>query len=146
MSLSRCGSAQHANGCDGQISLTCIPALTPLFAYFREKTTIARQMAKNTHDTGDSNGTARNTHALERYPKKTPATETRYSSSDLDDRDSEESILGVGRLSRSRSLGNGSHRRDFARSPMGGITRTTELDVKVSSADSNASTEGLRKW
>lgn len=139
-----------------QISLTCIPALTPLFAYYREKTTTARNTPRNTHDTNGSNSTSNQSHAMRRFSRKLdPLGSVDKSSREYDDSESQESILAADSLS--HSAVDGSDRKDFgskSRSPgpghshagLGGITRTTELDVEVSPADEKMGGGADARW
>ena len=122
-----------------QIVLTCIPTLTPLSRFFRERTTKAGY-GPNGYQTGSSY-TAE--HALENYPSRRP-TKSGFKAreSGIDDASSQESILGLegSKVETTELADKGG--------TMGGITRTTNVDVQISRVEQahRDSYEREEKW
>ncbi|KAI9843364.1 MAG: hypothetical protein M1838_002653 [Thelocarpon superellum] len=116
------------------ISLTCLPALTPLFAYFREKHPSARVTPHGTFGSNGSGTRNKRSHTMQYYSRKADASNSSTGSDELECLE-----LGWnGRLPTAPELQQ-NERRGFVRGRLGGIIRTTELDVKVSNAHGNGS-------
>ncbi|KAI9788511.1 MAG: hypothetical protein M1816_006851 [Peltula sp. TS41687] len=122
------------------IALTCLPTLTPLFHFFREKTAHLGYKP-NKGDNSGSSRTATMEHPLEnlvmngghhppRLPK--PAWKGGRETPVPTERSSQESILGIESVEQIGSTtGSNGSTLDGQPSEMGGITRTTYVGVQI---------------
>lgn len=119
-----------------QIALTCLPTLTPLFHFFREKT--AHLGYRHKGDNSGSSRTATMEHALDNLPinghphrlSKINFKGSREKSMPTE-RSSQESILGLESAKQIGSTGSNASTLDGQNAELGGITRTTDVDVQI---------------
>ena len=126
-----------------QIALCCIPTLTPLFTYFREKSTSAAKYGYG-YKSGAYAGDHSNNHSMNvlKSGQRSRITETssdRWKDRDSDDNSSQRGIIGL----ESAVAGHGidaDRDKDFSK----GITATTRVEVKVEKVNSHK--DGTGGW
>jgi hypothetical protein len=107
-----------------QISLTCLPTLTPLFTYFREKSTARYGYSSNNGRSHEHN------HSLQILKSQPRSRITETSSDRWKDRDSSDNSSQRGIIGLESSLA--SHQ---APGDKKGITATTRVEVHISDAN-----------
>ena len=111
-----------------KIALCCIPTLTPLFTYFREKSTTAgRYGYKSGAYAGDHNN-SHSMNILKSQPRSriTETSSDRWKDRDSDDNSSQKGIIGL-----DSAIAGHAQDMERKRGLTKGITATTKVEVKV---------------